>query len=455
MEMMFEYLGTAWDGFLVYVLSFILVLSILVFVHEWGHYIVAKMCGVKITAFSIGFGKELFGFNDKSGTRWRVAAIPLGGYVQMFGDADPSSHPDDEKVKELTEEEKQVAFYHKALWKRAAIVFAGPGINFLFAILLLFGLYVFAGQPVTPPVASAVVVDSAAYKAGLEPHDRIVQINNTKIKRFEDIQREIMVALDTSTDVAVERDGQIIEFKDIRPEKLETEDRFGFKQSRGVLGVVAPKSALDISSVSFIDGVEVNSPEQAKKMVLARLGKTIELNFSEEGKDPFVILVAPRAAFNDTFINEAENFELVVNNPDEVKGFIEHSIASAFVESLNETGSIVTKTFEALAQMFTGTRSAEELGGIFRIGAIAGDAAQAGWIALITFTALLSINLGLINLFPIPVLDGGHLLFYAIEAVKGSPLSESTQNYAFRFGFFLLIGLMIFANLNDLLQLSF
>lgn len=446
-------LNGAWDNFFIFVIAFVLVLSLLVFVHEWGHYIVAKMCGVKITAFSIGFGPELFGFNDKSGTRWRVAAIPLGGYVQMFGDADPSSSTKSDDAKELTEEEKSVAFYHKPLWQRAAIVFAGPGINFLFAILLYLGLFVSVGQPVTPPVVSAVVMDSAAQKAGFEPYDRIVSINNTKITRFEDIQREIMVALDTKTSITFERDGESVTFDSVYPERKEIEDRFGFKQSRGVLGIVGPQNELSLTEVTAVNGRSVKGIQEAKRAILAAMGAPMTLSVPTSTDEDAALYVNPSKELNTALMAD-DTVTLALYDLDERNVFIKHGFLSAIGEAFKETGSVVTNTFEALGQMVTGVRSAEELGGIIRIGAIAGDAAQAGLIALIAFTALLSINLGLINLFPIPVLDGGHLLFYAIEAVKGSPISEKTQNYAFRFGLFLLIGLMLFANLNDLIQLG-
>lgn len=458
MELLNVYLAQAWDGFLVYAVAFVLVLSVLVFVHEWGHYIVAKLCGVRITTFSIGFGKELFGWNDKSGTRWRLAALPLGGYVQMFGDADPSSSVQDEGAKTLTAEEKKVAFFYKPLWQRAMIVFAGPGINFLFAIVLLFGVYVTSGQRVTPPVISAVVKDSPADKAGLMPYDHVLEINNVKIKRFEDIQREIMVLLDTPSQIKVDRDGEILTFKGVVPERMELEDRFGFKQSRGILGVVGPSQGIDLDTVTKINGIALSTLQEKRQAILKNIDRTVTLQFGADDAEPkpTILVVHPPRVLNEDFLKDSTSKTLALVNLGEEDSIIRHTMVSGLQTAVSETGSVVAKTFQALGQMVSGVRGPDELGGIVRIGAIAGDAFQAeGWIPLLTFTALLSINLGLINLFPIPVLDGGHLMFYAIEAIKGSPISENMQNYAYKFGLFLLIGLMVFANLNDLVQLIF
>lgn len=439
--------------------TFLLVLSILVFVHEWGHYIVARMCGVKVETFSIGFGKEIFGLYDKHGTRWKFSMIPLGGYVKMFGDSDPASAGKTEDVKEgdaparpMTEEEKKVAFFAKPVWQRALVVFAGPGINFIFAIILLTGLYATQGQPVTPPLASAVVVGSAADAGGFEPHDRVISINGEKVNRFEDIRRIVAIALDTPLEFVVERDGKEVTFT-ATPEKEEMTDRFGFKQSRGLLGIIGPSNGFLIDTVTTVDGQAVNGADEARAALLRNMDKDIIVEI-DRGEELSKLRVTPLSEVNTGLQNpESEDFSHLILTSSIGDEFIHHSVPSAFVYSIKETWSITVSTLKALGQMITGTRSAQELGGIIRIGAIAGDMAQAGFIALITFTALLSINLGLINLFPIPMLDGGHLVFYAVEALKGSPIKEEVQEYAFRFGFVILIGIMLFTNLNDVIQL--
>ncbi len=445
---------------------FVLVLSILVFVHEWGHFIVAKMCGVGVETFSIGFGKELFGWNDKHGTRWKFSMIPLGGYVKMYGDVDPASaghtegveDADSKTVRPFTEEEKQKAFFAKSVGQRAAVVVAGPAINFIFAIILLFGLYVTQGQPITPPMASAIMVGSAAEKGGFQPNDRVIAIDGEKIKRFEEIRRVVSIALDTPLEITVLRDGKEVSFM-ATPKKEELTDRFGFTHSQGLLGVLGPNNGLAVKNIVEVDGKPVATLDQKRDALFAIMGKTAQVKITrginEAGVEEFdELIVKPNVDFNDNLrdVQEMDKAALIISDVKN-KTFLREGVFPSMGAAVGETYSITVSTLKALGQMVTGTRSATELGGIIRIGAIAGDMAQAGMIAIITFTALLSINLGLINLFPIPMLDGGHLTFYAIEALKGKPLSERTQEYAFRFGFGILIALMLFANLNDLYQL--
>lgn len=440
--------------------AFVLVLSVLVFIHEWGHYIVARICGVKIESFSIGFGRELFGVTDKRGTRWKFSLVPLGGYVKMFGDTDPASaqhingvvEGEGQEIRPLTDQEKSVAFFAKPVGPRAAIVFAGPAINFLFAVFVLTILYAVQGRPVTPPVAGAVIVESAAAKAGFMPHDEIVAIDGKKISDFEDLRREVLVGLDTVRTFSILRDSETIKIV-AAPEKLIEEDRFGFKHSRGMLGLISLGNALDVNHVLAIDGIEYKDPEALRKAIESRMDTVFTVTL-DRGSEVSDLIVHPVRALNEGFFDSASpdyNYLNVSDRDEEV--FVRYGILASIREAVSETANITMSTLEAMGQMITGTRSATELGGIIRIGAIAGDMAQSGFIALVTFTALLSINLGLINLFPIPMLDGGHLFFYAIEAAKGSPIPERIQEYAFRLGLALLIGIMLFANLNDIVQL--
>lgn len=438
---------------------FILVLSLLVFVHEWGHYIVARMCGVKVDVFSIGFGKELFGWTDKKGTRWKVSLIPLGGYVKMFGDVDPASAghsdkvKDGDKVRPLNATERDVAFFAKPTWKRALIVFAGPAINFIFAIAILFGMYSIYGQPVTAPMASAVIANSAADKAGFQPQDKVLTIDGEKILRFEDIRRIVTVALDTPLQFKILRDEKEMTLTAI-PKKEFITDRFGFTHSQGMLGIVGPGDGIAIKNITEVAGRKVENLEQIRAALLKNMDKksVIKISRNETESDEFII--APLSSLNqDLKESEAPKSNALVLANQTGEFLLKHGPVHGAKAAVVETWRITVSTLKALGQMFTGTRSATELGGIIRIGAIAGDMAQAGLLAIITFTALLSINLGLINLFPIPMLDGGHLVFYGIEALKGKPVSERVQEYAFRFGFTILIGMMLFANLNDLFQI--
>lgn len=439
--------------------TFLLVLSILVFVHEWGHYIVARLCGVKVEMFSIGFGPELFGRNDKHGTRWKFSAIPLGGYVKMFGDTDPASAGNTDEVKEgeksrpMTDAEKEEAFFSKSVWKRAAIVFAGPAINFIFAILLFTGLYAYHGKPVTPPMASAVIAESAADKAGFKPHDKILSIQGKSIESFEDVRRVVMVALDTPLDFQVIRDEKEITLT-ATPEKLEITDRFGFTHSRGMLGIIGPTDGLAVRNIVSVNGREVKDEAAIRNALIRSLGKDTQIGLKRGVETTDTLFIKPSKDLNQGLLDQDSpefNALIVANSID--KEVIQYGVVKGFTSATKETWVMITSTLDAIGQIFTGTRSATELGGIIRIGALAGDMAQAGFIALVTFTAILSINLGLINLFPIPMLDGGHLVFYAIEAIKGKPVPEKVQEYAFRVGFVLLISLMLFTNINDIVQL--
>ncbi|HLI22103.1 MAG TPA: RIP metalloprotease RseP [Stellaceae bacterium] len=358
-----------------FIFWFLFVLTVLVFVHELGHYLVARWNGVRVEVFSIGFGPELFGWNNRAGTRWKISAIPLGGYVKMFGDADPSSAPSSETLREMTPQEREVAFHHKRLPQRAAIVAAGPVANFVFAIVALAALFATVGQPFTPPQVGKVQAGSAAEASGMQPGDRIVSIDGEKIERFEDVQRIVRLDPGHALAIVVQRGDQDVSLS-VTPKLSEITDRFGNKHEYGLLGI------------------------------------------------------------------EGQGVQYVRYNP-----------ATAVVRASDETADIVGGTLQAVWQMIIGARSTDELGGPLRIAQMSGEVAQYGFTAILPFMAVLSINLGLINLFPIPVLDGGHLLFYFAEAVRGRPLGQRAQEYGFRFGLALVLTLMVFATWNDLVHL--
>lgn len=454
-----------------YGVTFLAVLGLLVFVHEWGHYIVARLCGVRVEVFSIGFGKEIFGWTAKSGTRWKVSLFPLGGYVKMFGDADPASAAkteevtlDSGEVRHMTDDERGVAFFSKPVWKRAAIVFAGPGINYLFAIIILSVLYMSVGRPITPPVVSGIEIGSAADKAQFKPHDVITSINGEAIDSFDEVRRKAMLTLSEEIVFGVKRDGKDIVVK-ATPQKLTDTDRFGFVHERGYLGLIGPANGIDIAQIVSVNGTDTDGDiQKTHALIQANLGQDTVISTAigkektstdgKEAKAQSSILIHPPKDLNmnlaDSANKEYNALILGVKPGDEV---IHYNPIKAIGIAGVETYRITVETFKAIGQMIVGTRSAKELGGIIRIGAMAGDMAERGYISLIVFTALLSINLGMINLFPIPMLDGGHLLFYGVEAVRGKPISEQVQEYAFRFGMVVLVTLMVFSNLNDVLQL--
>ncbi|HYL34075.1 MAG TPA: RIP metalloprotease RseP [Stellaceae bacterium] len=365
------------SGGIGYVVPFLVVLTVLVFVHELGHYLVARWNKVRIETFSIGFGPELFGWTDRVGTRWKVSAIPLGGYVKMFGDADPASMAlPEEEIAQMTDAEKAVSFHHKRLMQRVAVVAAGPAANFVFTLVALAVLFATVGQPFTPPQVGKIQTGSAAEAGGLKAGDTIARIDGSTIHRFEDIQQAVRLDDGQPLAITVQRDGKDLTLT-ITPRVTTVTDRFGYAHRFPVLGI------------------------------------------------------------------ERQGVTYVRRNP-----------ADAVWRAGQETGNLVTGTLRAVWQMIIGARPADEIGGPLRIAQMSGEVAQGGVVAMIWFMAVLSVNLGLINLFPIPVLDGGHLLFYFAEALRGRPLGARAQEYGFRLGLAVMLTLMIFATWNDLVHIG-
>lgn len=365
-----EILTYLWE----WVIPFVMVFSVLVFVHELGHYLIARYNKVRVEVFSIGFGPEIYGWFDRAGTRWKLSAVPLGGYVKMFGEHD---FEDDGTAKSMTPEDEKVSFHHKRLGQRAAIVSAGPLANFIFAILLLTGLFVIAGMPTPMAGIGTVQAESAAAEAGLEPGDRIIGIDGEPIAWFDELRQRVSEHAGEPLQLTVERDEAVIVLTAV-PKATEVADEDGRRQI-GVLGVTPDPAQIDYQRL-----------------------------------DPFTSLWT----------------------------------------ATERTVSLVGQIMGALWQIITGSRTAEELGGPLRIAQLSGQMAQGGIVSLIFFMAALSVNLGLINLFPIPMLDGGHLAFYAAEAVRGKPLDRRVQEYGFRIGLLFVLLLMVFATWNDLVQLE-
>jgi len=360
---------------LTYIVPFLIILTVLVFVHELGHYLIARWNGVRIEVFSIGFGPEVFGWWDRAGTRWKFSTIPLGGYVKMFGDSDASSGLPVPGLARLAPADRDVSFHYKRLGQRAAIVAAGPAANFLFAVAVLAILFTTYGQPFTPAEVGQVQPGSAAEQGGIHPGDVIVSIDGSAVQRFEDVQQIVRLNPGVPMTIGVRRDGQE-QTLNVTPSRTELTDRFGNHYQIGLLGI-------------------------------ARSG-----------------------------------MEYVKRDP-----------ASAIIQAGTETWDLSVSTLKAMWQIIIGTRATDELGGPLRIAQMSGEVAQGGVVAVLWFMAVLSINLGLINLFPVPVLDGGHLLFYAAEAVRGKPLGQRAQEYGFRIGLALVLTLMVFATWNDLVHL--
>jgi regulator of sigma E protease len=354
---------------------FLVLLTVLVFVHEYGHYIVARWCGVRVEVFSIGFGPELIGRYDKHGTRWKISAIPLGGYVKMFGQG--ANLLEGEAGKAMSAEDRKVAFDYKSVWRRMAIVAAGPIANYLFAALIFTMIFAVHGKDVAAPVVGETLAGSAAAEAGLQSGDRIVALNGKAVGDFNDIAEFVQLNLDQEIALAFERDGTV-QTVQVHPTISVEKDALGNEIRLGRLGIKAAGKS---------DRIELG------------LGQSV-------------------------------------------------------YEGVARVFDVSALMLKGVWQIVTGIRPADEIGGALRIGYLSGEIAQIGIWSLITFAAMLSVNLGLVNLFPIPLLDGGHLTYYAIEAARGKPLGERTQEWGFRIGIAFVLGLMLFATWNDLVFLD-
>ena len=363
------------------ILPFIVLILVVVFIHEYGHYYFAKKYGVKVTDFSIGFGKELFGWNDKLGTRWKICWIPLGGYVKFFGDRNVFSQSDQEEIiKKYTEEERKKLFILKPLYQRSLIVAAGPIANFILAVVIFLFIYMFIGKDFTPAVINEVQKDSPAEVAGLMKNDVILEIDGTEVKSILDVSKLITMSTSDFIDFKVSRYDQDILLK-VKPNIVEAEDNLGNKINKRMIGIMLGPYNNKINHV--------------------KLGP-----------------------------------------------------AKALYYSLNEVYFVTISSLKYLGSILTGSGDSSQLGGPIRIAKITGQVAEFGIVPFLSIMAYISISLGLINLFPIPLLDGGHLMFYGFEKILGRPLSQKTQEGFFRIGMFLLLFIMFFATYNDLKDLG-
>lgn len=365
-----------------YVWSFVVILSVIVFVHEFGHYIVARWCGVKVDVFSIGFGREIWGYTaKKSGTRWKLSLLPFGGYVKMFGDASAASTPDINAFDQMSEQEKTLSFHHKPLWAKSLVVAAGPLANFILAITI-FTYFIFtSGISSTEPKVGELIKGLPAAIAGLKVGDEITQVNGKKVKVFNDIPAIVTLNVGEPIIINFIREGKPLQLSMI-PKFIEDKDALGNVVKRPVIGFKSP-------TITF------------KKVGLPR----------------------------------------------------------ALKEAVLSTYNLCASSMQVLGQMLSGKRSAEELKGPVGIAKLSGQVTQSGDTlsqtlhTILWFIALLSVNLGMVNLFPIPMLDGGHLVYYAIEALRGKPMAERYMNWGYKFGFILLASLMAFTLFNDLRQM--
>ncbi len=364
-----------------YIIPFLILILIVVFIHEYGHYYFAKKYGVGVTDFSIGFGKELFGWNDKSGTRWKICWIPLGGYVKFFGDRNVFSLADQEKLmQKYNEEDRKKLFVLKPIYQRVLIVFGGPLANFLLALIIFFSIYIFIGKDFTPAVINEVQKDSPAMVGGLKKNDIILEIDGNKVESIMDVSKYITMSTDDIIDFKVKRSYDEL-FLNIKPIIVPGEDNLGNKINKRIVGI--------------------------------KLGP---------------------------YNNKINHVKL--------------GPVKALYHAAHEVYYVSSSSLKYIANMILGKADTSQLGGPIRIAKISGQVAEFGVLAFISMMAYISISLGLVNLFPIPMLDGGHLMFYAFEKILGRPLSQKTQEGFFRIGVFLLLTLMFFTTFNDLKDLG-
>src|SRR6516225_9684410 len=363
-----------------YIIPFLFVLSLVVFFHELGHFLVARWCGVRVLVFSIGFGPELIGFNDRHGTRWKISAIPLGGFVKFFGDENAASVPDKARLAAMDVQERADSFMFQPVAKRAAIVIAGPLANFLLAVVIFAGVFMLYGKQTMSARVDEVQAGSAAAEAGFKPGDLVVAINGRAIDDFAHMQRLVSESGGETLEITVRRDGALLSLK--ATPRLETKkDAFGNVRRIGILGIQRSPAPEDLQ---------------------------------------FHPIAPPQAVWL----------------------------------AAQETWSVIDRTLTYIGGVITGREAANQLGGPIRIAQMSGQVASFGFVPLIQLAAVLSVSIGLLNLFPIPLLDGGHLLFYIIEGIRGRPLSEKAQEVGFRIGLAIVLMLMIFATFNDIVHLT-
>ncbi|MCQ8782571.1 RIP metalloprotease RseP [Mangrovibrevibacter kandeliae] len=372
--------GLLWNSLLIKVVPFLFVLTIIVFFHELGHFIIGRLCGIRVLVFSVGFGPELAGFNDRHGTRWKLCAIPLGGYVKFLGDENAASMPDANALERMSEADRSEAFPAKSVGKRAATVAAGPIANFILAAAIFAGTAYFSGLVVGDPVVAEVQAGSPAEAAGFRPGDRVISADGNEIDYFGDLQRYVSVRADTPIRMTVERDGKPLDLT-VTPRETTQADGFGNDYRTAVIGLVA----------------------------------------SNDG-----------SSFRVHYLGPLES--------------LRYGVAQSWF--------VVARTVDFIGEMFAGKQDTKQIGGFVSIAQISSQVATLGFAPLLNLAALLSISIGLLNLLPIPVLDGGHLLFYAFEAARGRPLSERVQEIGFRIGLALVALLMVFALWNDISRLT-
>ncbi len=433
-----------------YIIPFFIVLMVVVFIHEYGHYKVAQWCGVKSDAFSIGFGPEIFGWQDKRGTRWKLSLIPLGGYVKFRGDADASSGSvDQEALAAMSDEERKGSFPAASLPRRAAIVAAGPVFNFILAAILFAGLAYSVGLPTDDPVIDGVEEGSAAESAGFKAGDRILSVDGNAVSGFGELNRAARSAGGQPVAVEVDRGDvtKVISFRFIPPIEVQTVRSDGAAAEAGI-------EPGDI--IVSVSGEPIVLFDDLRNAIAASEGNPVPIKLNRDGKILEVTAKPELREIRDENNEIVTRYLLGVTHGSTLGIWppLENaSLLDAAQTGVERTYGVLSGTLFFLYELVAGRGDVGDLGGPIRIAEFSGEAANAGTSSLIGLMAVLSASIGLINLFPIPVLDGGHLLFYAIEAIRGKPMSERVQEIGLTIGFVIIIALMVFATYNDVIRL--
>lgn len=469
MHLVVATLGSSLGGFLSYVVPFVLVLTVIVFFHELGHFLVARWCGVTIEAFSIGFGREVFGWTDRHGTRWKIAWLPLGGYVKFEGDANAASLPSADARREHASASPG-DFHGKPVWQRALVVVAGPVANFILAIVIFSAAFAIVGVPISEPKIESVMPDSAAQQAGFRQGDIIKSIDGEKIRSFNQVQKIIAESAGVTLSVTVERGGHMVPLA-VTPKRIEVSDGLGGKIAIGQLGVkrvsvptidaVVPGSAAEEAGlrpgdvIKSINGQAITSFTDVQKIASKSAGLKLTVTVERNGKSVALDVTPRRVEVDNAQGGKVAIGRLGVSGADAAAPHFERqSPVEAVALAVGETRDVSARLLGYIRGIVMGRQSTDQLSGPIGIARMTRQVASVSFDGLVQLVAVLSISIGLINLFPIPMLDGGHLVYYAIEVVRGKPLGQAAQEMGFKLGLFLVMALMLVATFNDLSRLK-